>query len=93
VVKHKVRIKDSSTVVSNAITIIVVVLHPPSNTITRATIQGLTQLRRSLILLISILRASSDSLSNNNSRVNIVLNPNSHQMATSKTPSIILRKE
>jgi hypothetical protein len=83
-------------VVSSAINIIILVagmvVPPPS--ISRPT-KGPIQLQRCLILPISNLRArSSISHSNNNSsRVNIVLNPNSHQMATSRAPSNILRKE
>ncbi len=99
VVTHRLRTRDNSTVVvvvSSAINIIInvaaMVVPPPS--ISRAT-KGPTQLQRCLFLPISNLRArSSNSHSNNNSsRVNIVLNPKSHQMATSRTPSNILRKE
>ena len=99
VVTHRLRITDNSTVVvvvSSAINIIInvaaMVVPPPS--ISRPT-KGPIKLQICLILPISNLRArSSISHSNNNSsRINIVLNPNSHQMATSRTPSNILRKE
>ena len=82
--------------VSSAINIIIIVaamvVPPPS--ISRPT-KGPIKLQICLILPISNLRArSSNSHSNiNSSRINIVLNPKSHQMATSRTPSNILRKE
>jgi hypothetical protein len=72
-VKHRIKIRDSSTVNSiSAITNLVGVLSSKTPT------EGRPQ----------HLRIMDSSSSKTSSRVNIVLNPKTHQMATSSSPTI-----
>ena len=73
-VTHRIKIRDSSTVNSSS-SVIINLVGVPSSTTTKT--RGRPQ----------HLRTDSSS-SKTSSRVNIVLNPNSHQMATSSSTTI-----